>query len=157
MSLRRYALVSGASFTLLGLAAFVPALSTRPFRLPRMKLDVSYGLFAGLFPQNVINKAATLAFGVGGLLASRSERASRIYARAVALVMGGAAALGALPATRRFFGFWPLWGNEAILHGANAAVGGYFGFAQRARAAAQEDRPYDLPYRSDDRVETYFA
>lgn len=57
------------------------------------------------------------------------------YARAVALVMGAAAALGAVRATSRFFGYWPLWGTEAVLHGANAAVGAWFGFGPPARRA----------------------
>lgn len=48
--------------------------------------------------------------------------------------MGGAAALGVIPATKTGFGYWPLWGNEAAFHALNAAVGGYFGFVRPTAA-----------------------
>lgn len=131
MAVRKYALISGILYVALGIASLVPALSTMPAEYPRMRLDVSYGAFLGLFPQNIVNKIAILVFGVAGIAASRSRRdsASVAYARAVAVVMGAAAVLGVIPATQTFFGLWPLWGNEAVLHGANALIGAIFGFA----------------------------
>lgn len=128
---RKFALITGALYIVLGVASLIPSLSTTS-GLPPLHLEVSYGLFLGLFAQNIINKVAIIAFGVAGLLAyfssNRSVQHSRLYARAVFVVMGLAALLGAVPSTSTFFGYWPLWGYEALLHGANALLGGYFGF-----------------------------
>ncbi len=135
MNAKRFALISGLLYVVIGLLSFLPSLSTLPTTLPRLRLEASYGLFLGVFPQNVINKVALTAFGLAGLIAYQSGiRHSLTYARAVFLVMGLAAVLGAFPLTNTFFGFWPLWGYEALLHGANALLGGYFGFATTAKA-----------------------
>lgn len=131
MIAKRFALAFGSLYLLIGVASFIPALSIA-YGLPRLNLEVSYGLFLGLFPQNIINKVAILVFGVAGLLAARStfdsEWKSTVWARTVFVVMGTAAVLGIYPPTSTFFGYWPLWGYEAILHGVNALIAGYFGF-----------------------------
>lgn len=129
---RNFAFISGLLYIALGVASLVPTFSTYPADLPPLRLEASYGLFLGLFPQNIINKVAIIAFGFAGLAAyktrAHSEWHSMVYARTVAIVMGAAAILGLIPATRTFFGFWPLWGAEAVLHGINALAGAYFGF-----------------------------
>ncbi|MDB4960542.1 MAG: hypothetical protein JWP01_541 [Myxococcales bacterium] len=117
----------------MGLASFIPQLSTSPrrARLPRLKVQTSYGKFLGLFPLNVFNKTALTLFGVAGVLASRatSEKPARIFARAVAIAMGPLAILGAIPQTRTLFGMWPLFGAEVAAHGTYAAIGAKVGFS----------------------------
>lgn len=129
---RWFALVTGVMYLTLGITALVPWFSTYPPTLPPLRLEASYGLFMGLFAQNIVNKLAIIAFGIAGLVAygskAHSEWRSIVYARAVAVVMGIAAILGLIPATNTFFGLWPLFGAEAYLHGINALAGAYFGF-----------------------------
>lgn len=138
--MKTYARVTGVAYIALGLLALIPALSQPPRRRPKMRLDVSYGHFLGLFPQNIVNKLAIIGFGVAGLLAARAER-ERLYARSVFSVMGLASILGLIPATATLFGYWPLWGPEAALHGANALLGGYVGFvAPRSEVVGSDHR-----------------
>lgn len=132
MTTRKFALGAGLVYVMLGIAALVPQLSTHSVTLPPMRLDESYGLFVGIFPMNIVNKLALLAFGVAGILVARasehSERNAKRWARTVAFTMGAAALLGVFPPTQTFFGLWPLWGPEAALHAVNALVAAVFGF-----------------------------
>lgn len=127
---RRFALISGVVYVALGILSLIPALSTMPPEYPRLHLETSYGAFFGLFAQNIVNKLAILAFGAAGLAAyrSKSDKTPVLYARAVTIVMGAAAILGVIPATDTFFGYWPLFGNEAMFHAVNAFIAAYFGF-----------------------------
>ena len=134
MAARKYAFVSGVAYVVLAVWALIPAFSTHPAWLPPMKLDVSYGLFLNEFVQNIVNKLALLLFGVAGIVVARTgtpeaaERHSIIYARTVCIVMAGAALLGFIVPTSKFFGVCPLWCAEAIFHAANALIAAYFGF-----------------------------
>ncbi len=149
---RRYALVVGVIYVVVALISLLPAFSTRPADFPPLRLDVSYGLFLGLFAQNIVNKLALLAFGVAGIAVAttgtrdQAEERSVLYARAVFAIMGLAAILGFSPATWTFFGLWPLWGNEVLLHAANALLGAYFGF-RRARHGGYDRETSGLPTR----------
>jgi hypothetical protein len=133
MQPKKFALIGGSTMLAMGLAAFIPQLNTPPrkAKLPRLKVDTSYGKFLGVFPLNVFNKTALVLFGAAGILASRArtENAARIYARAVALAMGPLAILGVIPKTKTLFGMWPLFGAEAAAHGTFAALGARAGFA----------------------------
>ncbi len=142
---RWFALVTGVMYLTLGITAFVPWFSTYPPELPPLRLEVSYGMFMGLFAQNIVNKVAIIAFGIAGLLAysarNHSEWRSIVYARTVAIVMGAAAILGLIPATSTFFGYWPLFGAEAYLHGVNALAGVYFGFQSALGKVESDSQP----------------
>jgi hypothetical protein len=132
-STKQFALIGGSTMLAMGLASFIPQLSTTPRRakLPRLKVQTSYGKFLGIFPLNVFNKTALTLFGVAGVLASQAkdEKPARIFARAVAFAMGPLAILGVIPRTRTLFGMWPLFGAEAATHGAFAAIGAKVGFS----------------------------
>lgn len=129
MSPRTFALGSGLLYLALGAVSLHPAFSMRPYDLPPLHLDVSYGLLFGFFAQNVLNKIALLAFGVAGLLVAfsgpESRKRSIVYARAVAIVMGVAAGLGLHPTTSTVFGYCPLWGYQAAFHAVNALLASY--------------------------------
>ncbi|HMN68873.1 MAG TPA: DUF4383 domain-containing protein [Bdellovibrionales bacterium] len=139
---QRFALIGGLVMLLVGLAAFVPALSWNSETLPPLINETSYGLFLGLFPMNVVNKVAMVLFGLGGIFAwSRKGTelpASVRYSRVVLFVMGALAILGLIPATNTLFGYWPLFGNEVYAHAAFALLGAYFGYALSAKVP--EDR-----------------
>lgn len=129
---KRFALIGGMTMLGMGVTAFVPALSTPPrtARLPRLKVEASYGKFLGVFPLNVFNKAALTLFGVAGVIASqaRSEKPAQVFARVVAFAMGPLALLGAIPRTKTLFGVLPLFGAEVAAHGTFAAVAAKVGF-----------------------------
>ena len=127
--LRRFALVFGIVFLLVGVAGFIPGL-TQPHTHPDVMVTAGLGLVLGLFPVNVLHNAAHLLFGVWGLLASRSDGAARTYGRVVAIAYALLTVMGLFSAMRLHtaFGFVPLYGHDIWLHALLAAVGAYFGF-----------------------------
>lgn len=127
--LRRFALVFGIVFLLVGVAGFIPGL-TQPHTHPDVMVTAGLGLVLGLFPVNVLHNAAHLLFGVYGLLASRSDGASRTYGKVVAIAYALLTVMGLFSAMRLHtaFGFVPLYGHDIWLHALLAAVGAYFGF-----------------------------
>lgn len=131
MPARKFALIGGIVMLVLGLLALVPTLNGSRAFLPFMNLDVSYGMFLGIFPMNILNKLALIVFGLGGIWAYRSGSVNNsvAFARVVFVVMGLAALLGLFPATNTLGGYWPLYGNEVWMHALFAVFGAYFGFA----------------------------
>ena len=139
MNIRRFAMWSGVLMLAIGIISLIPNLSQSSATLPALKLDTSYGLFLGLFAMNIMNKAALIAFGFWGMMAARAPSLNSpiTFSRTVAIVMGAAAVLGLIPQTRTFFGYWPLFGAEVVMHAAFAALGTYFGFAMAPREVAR--------------------
>ena len=135
MSIRRFALIGGVVMFVMGILALVPDLSQTAAYLPDLKVTSSYGLFLGLFPMNIFNKMALIAFGIAGVLAARAESplTSVKYSRTVAIVMGVLAVFGFIPGLNTMYGYWPLFGGEILAHGAFAVLGTYFGYAVPAR------------------------
>lgn len=134
---QRFALIGGGLMLAMGLCALVPAWQGSVATLPALNYEVSYGLFLGLFPMNLVNKLALIVFGVLGLYAANAKfrdlPASIGWSRLVFFVMGAAAILGMIPQTNTFFGYWPLFGAEAWVHGVFAIAGAYFGYALSSR------------------------
>jgi len=117
----------------MGAISLVPSFVGSNVGLPFLNLDISYGLFLGYFPMNIVNKVALIAFGFAGIIATSLKfnalPRSITFSRVVFYVMGAAAILGLIPQTSTGFGYWPLFGGEVIAHAALALVGAYFGFA----------------------------
>lgn len=128
-ALRRFALVFGIVFLLVGIAGFIPGMM-QPHSHPDVMVTAGLGLLMGLFPVNVLHNAAHLLFGAWGLLASRSDPASRTYGKAVAIGYGLLTVMGFITAMRLHtaFGFVPLYGHDIWLHAILTAGGLYFGF-----------------------------
>lgn len=139
MHTRRFALIAGIVFFVLGVMSFIPAFLTFPQGMPPLVFNRGYSLFLERFPMNNLNKTALIIFGVAGVLAAtaygRSVHMSRLYARLVFVAMGFLALFGMIPVTSTLFGYWPLYGNEAAFHGIASLFGAYFGFALDAKAA----------------------
>ena len=135
-ALRRFALIFGIVFLLVGIAGFVPGL-TQPHTHPDVMVTAGLGLLMGLFPVNVLHNAAHLLFGVGGLMASRSDGGARAYGKAVGVAYALLTVMGLISAMRLYtaFGLVPLYGHDIWLHAVLAGVGIYFGFV----------RPVDQP------------
>ena len=128
-ALRRFALIFGIIFLLVGAAGFVPGLKT-PHTHPDVAITSGMGLLFGLFAVNLIHNLAHLLFGVWGLVAAKSEGASRVYAQVVAVGYGLLTIMGFVTAANMHtgFGFVPLYGHDIWLHAGLAVVAAYFGF-----------------------------
>lgn len=142
---RRFALIGGILMLVMGVLAFVPALSRDAgIVLPALKVTNSYGAFLGFFPMNIFNKIALIGFGAAGIFAATraatSLPASIRWSRIVFAVMGVLAILGMIPATNTLFGYWPLFSGEIVAHGVFAVLGAYFGYTLSAKVPDAEER-----------------
>lgn len=141
MSTRTFAMIFGVAFTLIGLAGFFPGLTSMPpHSHPDVTLDSFYGHVLGLFPVNLLHNVVHLAFGLWGLLASRSLGASKSYGKGVAIIYAVLTVAGLIPGLNTMGGLVPLFGNDVWLHALLAGVAAYFGFAHRNRVDAAADR-----------------
>jgi len=131
---RRFSLIFGIVFLLVGIAGFIPGITT-PHQHPDVMVTAGLGLVLGLFPVNVLHNAAHLLFGVWGLVASRTDSASRTYGQVVAIAYAVLTVMGLITAMNLHtaFGFVPLYGHDIWLHAALAIVGFYFGFVREHR------------------------
>src|SRR5690606_21159643 len=84
MSARSFALGLGIVFLVIGLGGFVPPLVT-PLHPGHPPVGGGAGQLFGLFPVNIGHNLLHIAFGLWGLVASRSLRSATFYARGVAL------------------------------------------------------------------------
>ena len=133
MNLRNFARIFGIVFLVIGAAGFVPGLTDMDHSHPDVTMDAGLGLELGLFPVNVLHNIVHLAFGVWGLVASRSAGASRGYGKAVAIIYALLTVMGLIEGGKLWttFGLIPLYGNDVWLHALLAAVAAYCGFMHR--------------------------
>lgn len=138
---RRFALIFGIVFLLLGVAGFIPGL-TQPHSHPDVRLTTGLGAALGLFPVNVLHNLAHLLFGVWGLMAAKSDSAARGYGKAVAISYALLTVLGLISAMNlhTFFGLVPLYGHDIWLHAALGAGGAYFGFMRPVDRSLERSR-----------------
>ncbi len=144
MSIRRFALIWGIVFLLVGLAGFVPGF-LMPFAPdhPPLAVESAGGLLFGLFPVNVLHNLVHIAFGIWGIAVWRSVAGSRTYAQSVAVIYAIFVVMGFFPGLNTTFGLIPLFGHDIWLHAVLAAGGAYFGFVARpaeARGTVAHDR-----------------
>lgn len=128
-SVRRFALIYGIVFLVIGIAGFIPGL-LQPHTHPAVAVEAWMGALFGLFAVNVLHNLVHILFGVWGLAASSSHGASRGYAKSVAIIYAVLMIMGLLPFLNlyTFFGLVPLYGHDIWLHALLAAVAAYFGF-----------------------------
>ncbi|MES2889579.1 MAG: DUF4383 domain-containing protein [Pseudomonadota bacterium] len=133
---RRFALIFGIVFLLVGIAGFIPGVTT-PHTHPDVQMTPGLGLVLGLFPVNVLHNIVHLAFGVWGLVASRSDSGGSVYAKAVAIIYALLTVMGLLPFANLHttFGLIPLYGHDVWLHAGLAVVAAYFGFFHHQRSS----------------------
>jgi hypothetical protein len=140
MHTRKFAMIGGWVMLVLGVLALIPALSQTTYLLPALRIDASYGLFLGYFPMNIINKIALIAFGAAGIMCARTDDviASVKFSRIVCVAMAILVIMGFFPNTNTFFGYWPLFRGEILLHAVFAVLGGYYGYVIPARIYNKE-------------------
>ncbi|MHB0776079.1 DUF4383 domain-containing protein [Halomonas sp. WWR20] len=137
---KKFALIFGIIYTLVGILGFIPGLVTMPDMTGELAVDAGHGRLLGLFPVNFLHNLVHLAVGIWGIVAAKSFSAAVVYAKANAVLFALLAILGLIPATNTLFGLTPLYGNDIWLHILNALVAGYFGFGPPAGAKAETSK-----------------
>lgn len=136
MSTKRFAMIAGIVYLLVGIAGFFPALLTAPDPAHNVALKTLHGNLLGLFPVNIAHTLVHLAIGAWGVMAARGEGAAITYARSLAILFAVLAIMGLFPRLDTVFGLLPLHSHDIWLHAATAAVAAYFGWYASQRANA---------------------
>lgn len=133
MNAKNFALVGGVVMLVIGALSLIPAFSGLAFGLPILRIETSYGLFLGVFPLNIVNKAILIGLGLWGIAAASdpaiSVARSITFARSVCWLSALFVVLGLFPQTNTFFGYAPLFGAGIWLHAVMALAGGIFGYS----------------------------
>lgn len=133
MDARRFAMVMGFVFVLIGVLAFIPGINQMD-HVDETALAVEgpgHGYLLGLFHVNLLHNLVHLAFGVMGIVMARSAANAVLYARIVAVSYGLLAVMGLVPLLNTMFGLVPIHGWDVLLHLVIAAAAAYFGFVHR--------------------------
>ena len=144
---RRFAMLLGIVFLLVGVLGFVPPLLTHPAGADHamhdeaLKVTAFEGYLLGLFHVNVLHSLVHVLFGIMGIAMSRSFDSARLYARIVAVGYGLLVIMGLIPSLNTVFGLIPIHGNDVWLHALIAAVAAYFGFAGTGERASDAAYP----------------
>lgn len=129
--IRKFALIFGIIYVLVGILGFVPGLTSHHADMPPISIDSFYGKIMGLFPVNILHNIVHLAIGAWGILASRSVSGARFFGKALAIIYGLLAILGLIPGANTMFGLVPIYGHDVWLHALSALIAAYFGFIAR--------------------------
>jgi hypothetical protein len=129
MMTRRFALVVGIIYLVIGIAGFIPGL-VQGQDYPDLAVDAGSGALLGLFPVNVVHHLVHLLIGVLGIAAYRAFDSARLYARGLAIVLAVLAVLGLIEAGNLYtlFGLTPLFSHDIWLHAGTAVIAAYFGW-----------------------------
>jgi hypothetical protein len=129
MMTRRFALVVGIIYLVIGIAGFIPGL-VQGQDYPDLAVDTGAGALLGLFPVNVVHHLVHLLIGVLGIAAYRAFNSARLYARGLAIVLAVLAVLGLIEAGNLYtlFGLVPLFSHDIWLHAGTAVIAAYFGW-----------------------------
>jgi hypothetical protein len=131
--IQRVAQIFGVVFILVALLGFVT-----PGGLS-MEADLHEAPhLLGLFPVNLLHNLVHLAFGVWGLLASRSFATAKQYAQIGGVIYLVLAVLGLVAPTT--FGLIPIGGHDIWLHAVLGIALAYFGFTARDTAGRPATR-----------------
>jgi hypothetical protein len=129
MMTRRFALVVGIIYLVIGIAGFIPGLVQGP-GYPDLAVNALSGDLLGLFPVNVVHHIVHLLVGVLGIAAYRAFDSARLYARGLAIFYAVLAVMGLINAADldTMFGLTPLFSHDVWLHAGTAVIAAYFGW-----------------------------
>jgi hypothetical protein len=134
MHTRRFAMILGIVFLVIGVAGFIPGINRMHDRHADLTVHgPGHGDLLGLFHVNVLHNLIHVVFGIAGLACSGSFLAARGYARFVAIAYGVLGVMGLISAgnTHNTWGLVPIGGHDVWLHFLIAAAAAYFGFVHR--------------------------
>ncbi|WOD39080.1 DUF4383 domain-containing protein [Nodosilinea sp. E11] len=129
---QKFALGIGLVYLAIGLMGFIPALVSQPETLPgyveELGVTSGYGYLLGLFPVNTPHNIIHLVTGGLGILTSIALDSSRLFSGQLGIYYLTLAVLGMVPVANTFFGLFPIYGVDVLLHGLTGLLGIYFGF-----------------------------
>lgn len=128
-AVQRVAQIFGIVFILIAIAGFIVPGGTGMEHDPEIAPKI-----LGLFPTNLLHNIVHLAFGVWGLVASRSFDGARSYARISGVIYLVLAALAFVDPTT--FGLIPIGGNDVWLHALLGIVLAVVGFTAKPMVSA---------------------
>ena len=138
MDTRRFAMILGVIFLLVGVLAFIPGMTREdPPNAPALTVGgPGHGYLLGLFHVNVLHNLAHILFGVLGLIMARDAANAVLYARIVAVAYGLLTLMGIVPGLNTTFGLVPLHGYNVFLHALITIAAMYYGFVHRVDVLA---------------------
>jgi hypothetical protein len=128
-TIQKVALIFGVGFLVAAIAGFLASgmsMEADPDTAPKA---------LGLFPVNVVHNLIHLAFGIWGLVASRSFDASKTFAQVAGVVYILLIVLAFVDPTT--FGLVPIGGNDIWLHILLGPPLAFFGFTAREPSPAR--------------------
>ena len=129
--LKKAALVWGIVFVLIGIAGFIPGITSTD--------DMGMKLLLGLFMVNGVHNIVHLLTGIAALASTSSEKIARLYFQVFGIVYGLVTVIGFIIGSGHYvFGFIPVNTADNFLHLIITAVSLYFGFAYRPVQRASE-------------------
>src|SRR5687768_9585892 len=120
MATRRFAVIMGVAFIVVGALGFVPGITRMVGDDPNLTLEgAGHGYLLGLFHVNVAHNLIHIIFGILGILLSRSFDSAVAYARIVAVAYGLLTIMGVVSTfnMKYTFGLVPIHGHDVWLHG----------------------------------------
>ncbi|WP_017301354.1 DUF4383 domain-containing protein [Nodosilinea nodulosa] len=129
---QKFALGIGTVYLFMGIMGFIPALLTQPDGLPsyidQLGVVSGFGYLMGLFPVNTPHNILHIATGLVGIVAAVSLDSARLFSGQLGIYYAALALLGLVPVANTFFGLFPIYGLDVLLHGVTGLLGIYFGF-----------------------------
>lgn len=124
--LKKAALVWGIIFLIVGLAGFIPGLTSTD--------NMGMKVLLGLFMVNGVHNAVHLLTGAASVVASKSEKWSRLYFQLFGVVYALVTVLGFIVGSGHYvLGIIPVNTADNFLHLAITLVTLYLGFGYRAK------------------------
>jgi hypothetical protein len=143
MDARRFAMLLGIVFLIVGILAFVPGV-VRPDPPNAPPLTVhgpGHGYIFGVFRVNVVHNLVHILFGVLGLAMARNIASAVLYARIVAVAYAVLTVMGVIPGLHTTFGLIPIHGLDVMLHALIAIAAIYYGFVKHDVAMTTTTSP----------------
>jgi len=129
---QKFALIVGIAYLAMGIMGFIPALVSKPLTVEAFSSNLEvvsgYGYLMGLFPINTAHNIIHMATGLIGIFAAISIDSSRFFSGQLGIYYTTLAVLGTIPVANTFFGLFPIFGIDVLLHGVTGLLGIYFGF-----------------------------
>ena len=138
MDTRRFAMILGVVFVLVGVLAFIPGVNRAdPAGAPDLSVTgPGHGYLLGLFHVNVLHNLVHIAFGILGIIMARNAANAVLYCRIVAVAYGLLTIMGIVPGLNTTFGLIPIHGANVLLHAFIAIAATYYGFVHRLDVTA---------------------
>lgn len=129
---QKFALAIGVAYLVMGVMGFIPGLVSQsnviPPSIENLGVVSGFGYLVGLFPINTPHNVIYIITGLLGIVASIALDSSRLFSGQLGIYFTTLAVLGFVPVANTFFGLFPIYGANVILHGLTGALGIYFGF-----------------------------